>query len=77
MKKIYVDEIIRRKIYEEAEQYSKENNVGLAHMYLIITPDVKEFLDIDDSNLFYGIKIAVDNTLDFGSVIMVSWYWHF
>lgn len=59
---------LKRNTYDLLENYVIENKTGLAYIYLIMSNETKDLLCGKDSNLFYGVKIATNNTLDFGEI---------
>lgn len=61
---------LRRNTYELLEKYVKDNNTGLAYIYVIMSDDTKSLLRDNDPELFYGVRIAIDDELDFGEIII-------
>ena len=62
--------ILKNNTYLLLEKHVKENKTGLAYIYLIMNYETRELLCGGENKLFLGIKTAIDDTLDFGKVIV-------
>ncbi len=67
---VNIIKLLRREVYDMLEKYVKDNKTGLAYTYLIMSNETKSLLCDENSTLFYGIKIALKDDLDFGEVII-------
>ena len=67
---VNVLQLLRREVYDMLEKYVRDNKTGLAYIYLIMRSDTKSLLCDGDSDLFYGVKIALRDDLDFGEIII-------
>jgi hypothetical protein len=62
--------VLKNNVYLLLEKYVKENRTGLVNIYLIMNYETRDLLCGETIKLFLGVKTAIDDTLDFGKVII-------
>lgn len=67
---IDIKSIIKHEVYNTLEKYVTEHKTGLAYVYLILNSATHDILC--ENNMFYGIRIAIDNNIELGKIIVVD-----
>lgn len=67
---VNIIKLLRREVYNMLEKHVKDNKTGLAYIYIIMSSETKSLLCDEDSPLFYGVKIAIRDDLDFGEIVI-------